>query len=106
MVFQNYALYPHMSVYDNMAYGLKIRRLSKDEIRKRVEDAADILEIRHCWTASPTAFRWSTSARCHGPRHRARSAGLPCSMNHSQTSTPNCVFRCGWRSSHCSAVLA
>lgn len=46
MVFQNYALYPHMSVFDNMAYGLKIRRLGKDEIRKRVEDAADILEIR------------------------------------------------------------
>jgi len=46
MVFQNYALYPHMSVFDNMAYGLKIRRIPKDEIRKRVEDAADILEIR------------------------------------------------------------
>lgn len=46
MVFQNYALYPHMSVFDNMAYGLKIRRIPKAEIRKRVEDAADILEIR------------------------------------------------------------
>ena len=46
MVFQNYALYPHMSVFDNMAYGLKIRGVPKAEIRKRVEDAADILEIR------------------------------------------------------------
>ncbi|MEM7744551.1 MAG: sn-glycerol-3-phosphate import ATP-binding protein UgpC [Pseudomonadota bacterium] len=46
MVFQNYALYPHMSVFQNMAYGLKIRGLAKDDIRKRVEDAADILEIR------------------------------------------------------------
>ncbi len=45
MVFQNYALYPHMSVFDNMAYGLKIRRLSKDEIRRRVEEAAGILEL-------------------------------------------------------------
>ena len=46
MVFQNYALYPHMSVRQNMAYGLKIRRISKDEINRRVEEAADILEIR------------------------------------------------------------
>ncbi|WP_459618498.1 sn-glycerol-3-phosphate import ATP-binding protein UgpC [Bordetella sp. 2513F-2] len=45
MVFQNYALYPHMSVFDNMAYGLKIRKFSKDEIRKRVEAAAQILEL-------------------------------------------------------------
>ncbi|HLS42221.1 MAG TPA: sn-glycerol-3-phosphate import ATP-binding protein UgpC [Paenalcaligenes sp.] len=45
MVFQNYALYPHMSVYDNMAYGLKIRKHSKEEIRERVTAAADILEI-------------------------------------------------------------
>ncbi|MBO9451212.1 sn-glycerol-3-phosphate import ATP-binding protein UgpC [Tropicibacter sp. R16_0] len=45
MVFQNYALYPHMSVRENMAYGLKIRKLSKDEINRRVEEAADILEI-------------------------------------------------------------
>ncbi|MHA3902515.1 sn-glycerol-3-phosphate import ATP-binding protein UgpC [Castellaniella sp. WN] len=45
MVFQNYALYPHMSVFDNMAYGLKIRRLGRDEIRRRVGDAARILEL-------------------------------------------------------------
>jgi sn-glycerol 3-phosphate transport system ATP-binding protein len=45
MVFQNYALYPHMSVYDNMAYGLKIRRLPKAEIDKRVNAAAEILEL-------------------------------------------------------------
>ncbi|MCZ4330244.1 sn-glycerol-3-phosphate import ATP-binding protein UgpC [Castellaniella denitrificans] len=45
MVFQNYALYPHMSVFDNMAYGLKIRRLGRGEIRRRVEDAARILEL-------------------------------------------------------------
>ena len=45
MVFQNYALYPHMSVFDNMAFGLKLRKFSKDEIRKRVEQAAEILGI-------------------------------------------------------------
>ena len=45
MVFQNYALYPHMSVYDNMAYGLKIRGLARDDIRARVNRAAEILEL-------------------------------------------------------------
>jgi len=45
MVFQNYALYPHMSVYDNMAYGLRIRGLSKEEIDTRVQKAASILEL-------------------------------------------------------------
>ncbi|MBY6346149.1 sn-glycerol-3-phosphate import ATP-binding protein UgpC [Providencia rettgeri] len=45
MVFQNYALYPHMSVFDNMAYGLKIRKFSKDEIKQRVNAAAAILEL-------------------------------------------------------------
>ncbi|MDR4162588.1 ATP-binding cassette domain-containing protein, partial [Bacillus paranthracis] len=43
MVFQNYALYPHMSVYDNMAFGLKLRKIPKDEIDRRVKDAAKIL---------------------------------------------------------------
>jgi multiple sugar transport system ATP-binding protein len=46
MVFQNYALYPHMSVYDNMAFGLKMRKFDKDEIGKRVREAADILGIQ------------------------------------------------------------
>ncbi|GAB3896310.1 ABC transporter ATP-binding protein [Spirosoma agri] len=45
MVFQNYALYPHMTVYDNMAFGLKLRNMSKDDIRQRVTQAANMLEI-------------------------------------------------------------
>jgi multiple sugar transport system ATP-binding protein len=45
MVFQNYALYPHMSVYDNMAFGLKMRKFARREIAKRVQEAADILGI-------------------------------------------------------------
>src|SRR5881398_2991386 len=46
MVFQNYALYPHMSVYDNMAFGLKMRKFAKPEIQKRVQEAAEILGIQ------------------------------------------------------------
>ena len=45
MVFQNYALYPHMSVFENMAYGLKIKRIPKEDIRKRVEEAAQLLQL-------------------------------------------------------------
>src|ERR1700683_271484 len=45
MVFQNYALYPHMSVYDNMAFGLKMRKFEKPEIAKRVQEAAEILGL-------------------------------------------------------------
>ena len=53
MVFQNYALYPHMSVYDNMAFGLKMRKVERAEIRKRVQDAADILGIRDYLARKP-----------------------------------------------------
>lgn len=53
MVFQNYALYPHMSVFDNMAFGLKLRKMEKDEIQRRVHEAADILEIRDLLDRKP-----------------------------------------------------
>src|SRR6266852_4349486 len=53
MVFQNYALYPHMSVYDNMAFGLKMRKLGRPEIEKRVREAADILGIRELLKRKP-----------------------------------------------------
>ncbi|HTI48792.1 MAG TPA: sn-glycerol-3-phosphate import ATP-binding protein UgpC [Casimicrobiaceae bacterium] len=53
MVFQNYALYPHMSVFDNMAYGLRIRGLSKTEIGERVERAAGILELKPLLQRTP-----------------------------------------------------
>ncbi|MGH8871857.1 MAG: ABC transporter ATP-binding protein [Acidimicrobiia bacterium] len=56
MVFQNYALYPHMSVFDNMAFGLKLRKVSKDEIQRRVGEAADILEIRDYLLRKPKAL--------------------------------------------------
>jgi sn-glycerol 3-phosphate transport system ATP-binding protein len=53
MVFQNYALYPHMSVYDNMAYGLKMRHMDRAEIRKRVERAARILQLAELLERKP-----------------------------------------------------
>jgi len=56
MVFQNYALYPHMTVYDNMAFGLKLRKTPKDEIKRRVEEAAKILDIAHLLNRKPKAL--------------------------------------------------
>jgi len=56
MVFQNYALYPHMTVRDNMAFGLKLRKLPKDEIERRVQEAADILEITEYLARKPKAL--------------------------------------------------
>src|SRR3954470_13352409 len=53
MVFQNYALYPHMNVFDNMAYGLRIRKMPVDEIRTRVDKAAKILELSHLLQRKP-----------------------------------------------------
>ncbi len=56
MVFQNYALYPHMTVFDNMAFGLKLRKTPKDEIKRRVEEAARVLDIVHLLERKPAAL--------------------------------------------------
>ncbi len=56
MVFQSYALYPHMSVFDNMAFGLKLRRTPKKEIRKKVHEAAELLGISELLTRRPKAL--------------------------------------------------
>ena len=56
MVFQNYALYPHMTVFDNMAFGLKLRKVPKDEIKRKVEEAAKILDLDKLLDRKPKAL--------------------------------------------------
>ena len=56
MVFQNYALYPHMTVFDNMAFGLKLRKVPKDEIKRKVDEAADILGLKPYLDRKPKAL--------------------------------------------------
>src|SRR4030095_13995264 len=56
MVFQNYALYPHMSVYDNMAFSLKLRQFPKDEIKRRVDEAAGMLGLTEYLKRKPRAL--------------------------------------------------
>ena len=59
MVFQSYALYPHLTVYDNMAFGLKLRKVNKDEIKRRVTEAAEVLGITDLLQRKP--FRMALS---------------------------------------------
>jgi len=56
LVFQNYALYPHMSVYENMAFGLKLRHYSREEIQRRVKDASQFLDLTACLDRRPAAL--------------------------------------------------
>ena len=56
MVFQNYALYPHMTVYDNMAFGLKLRKVPKDEIDRKVKEAARILDLEKLLAVNQKLF--------------------------------------------------
>ncbi len=72
MVFQNYALYPHMTVAQNMGFSLKLRGADKSEIDQKVNRAADILGFEAIARAfSPAVVGRSASARRHGPRHCA-----------------------------------
>ena len=71
MVFQNYALYPHMSVYENMAFALKLRKTPKAEIDRRVKEAAAAAAARRVpLPQAEGALRWPASACRHGPRDR------------------------------------
>ena len=71
MVFQSYALYPHKTVYENIAFGLRMRRLDRAEIDRRVRDAAAKLEIRICCSAGPANCRAVSGSA-------SRSAGRWC----------------------------
>lgn len=76
MVFQSYALYPHMSVYRNMAFGLELRRVPKDEIDKRVREAAKILDIEHLLKRKPRALSGGQRQRVALGRAMVRSPSV------------------------------
>ena len=112
MVFQNYALYPHMTVYENLAFGLKLRKFSKDEIDKRVKEAAEILGIGDYLNRKPKALSGGQRQRVAVGRAIVRKPAVflfdsaarscatrPCSSstNRSPTSTPRCASRCAPR---------
>jgi len=106
MVFQNYALYPHMSVYNNMAYGLRNRGMPKPEIDTRVQEAARILEIGPMpRPQAAAAFRRTAPARRYGPGPRAAAESIFCSMSPCPTSTPSCASPCASKSGNCKRRL-
>src|ERR1700759_4836277 len=72
MVFQNYALYPHLSVYDNMAYGLKIQKLGKAEIRTRVNEIAKVIGLEDLLDRKPKALSGGQPQRVARARQTAR----------------------------------
>jgi multiple sugar transport system ATP-binding protein len=74
MVFQNYALYPHMTVYDNMAFGLKLRHIPSPESKKRVDDAADILGMQQLLKRKPKELSGGQRQRVALGRALVRSA--------------------------------
>ena len=76
MVFQSYELYPHMSVYKNMAFGLELRKLPKDEIDKRVREAAKILDIEHLLKRKPRALSGGQRQRVALGRAMVRSPSV------------------------------
>lgn len=76
MVFQSYALYPHMTVFDNMAFGLKLKKLPKEEIKKRVEEAARILEIEQYLDRKPKALSGGQRQRVALGRAIVRNADV------------------------------
>jgi ABC-type thiamine transport system ATPase subunit len=77
MVFQSYALYPHMTVYDNMAFGMRIAGESKEEIDRRVRSAPISSSSQISRPTAQGALRRPASARRHRPRHLPQSESLP-----------------------------
>jgi multiple sugar transport system ATP-binding protein len=96
MVFQSYALYPHMNVYDNLAFGLKLRKIDKKEIDRRVKEAAETIQLTTLLQRKPKELSGGQRQRSAGPS----SASPPSSSWTSRcpTSTPSCASRRGPRS--------
>jgi multiple sugar transport system ATP-binding protein len=101
MVFQNYALYPHMTVYDNMAFGLKMRKFPKAEIEKRVRDAAEILGIQELLKRKPRQLSGGQRQRVAVAGPSCATRRCSCSTSRCPTWTPSCACRCAWSSRSC-----
>jgi multiple sugar transport system ATP-binding protein len=94
MVFQSYALYPHMSVYDNLAFGLKLRKTKKADIDRRVKEAAGILGLERFLDRKPKALSGGQRQRVALGRAIVREPRISCSTSRSPISTPRSAPRC------------
>src|SRR5438876_8394000 len=104
MVFQNYALYPHMTVYDNMAFGLKLRHIPAQEIKKRVENAADILGLQKLLQRKPKELSGGQRQRVARVAHSCALLRCSCWMSRSRTWMPSCACRRARRSRRSTSV--
>ena len=104
MVFQNYALYPHMSVRGNMSYGLKNRKMDKAEIEKRVNEAASMLKIDQFLDPSPINCPAGSGSASPWAVRLCATRRSSCLMNHCRTLMPSCACRCGSRLSGCNGA--
>ena len=101
MVFQSYALYPHMSVYDNMAFGLKLRKVPKSEIEKRVADAAAILSLEPFLKRKPKELSGGQRQRVALGRAIVREPAVFLMTSRFPTSMPSSASRRAPRSPGC-----
>ncbi len=106
MVFQSYALYPHLSVRDNMAFPLKLAKLPKDEIRRRVDEAARLLDLEPYMKRKPRALSGGQRQRVAMGRAIVRQPAVFLMDEPSRTSTPSCASRCARTSRSCRATSA
>jgi multiple sugar transport system ATP-binding protein len=106
MVFQNYALYPHLNVADNMAFGLRIRKMPKAEIKNQISEVAEILELTEYLHRKPAELSVDNDSALQWVARLC--AILRCSylMNRCPTLMPSCALRCAQKSDVCTIVLA
>jgi multiple sugar transport system ATP-binding protein len=102
MVFQNYALYPHMTVKDNMGFALKLKKVSAEETRAKVDRAAAILGLEKLLDRYPRQLSGGQRQRVAMGATRRSS----CSTSRFPTSTPSCACRCAARSRPCTSASA
>jgi ABC-type sugar transport system ATPase subunit len=98
MVFQSYALYPHMTVFENMAFGLRIKNLPEAEIRRRVVTVAQSLGLEPYLERRPKALSGGQRQRVAIGRAVVRQPRCSCSTSRCRTSTRSCAATCGARS--------
>ena len=95
MVFQNYALYPHMSVEENLGFGLKLRRIPKQERQSRVGDVAGTLGLKTLLDRRPAFLSGGQRQRVAMGRAMVREPKAFLMDEPCRTSTPSCASRCG-----------
>ena len=106
MVFQSYALFPHYNVFDNVAYGLKLRNLSKETIRDKVMNILDLVEMPGMETRMTNQLSGGQQQRVALARAWWWNRAFCCLMSRFPTSTPSCASRCARRSAASSAGWA